>query len=49
MALLDKFFKKKPKEKNVVRFWQEFEQTRSLPKARRAKITSGWKIFCAAG
>lgn len=30
MALLDKFFKKKPKEKNVVRFWQEFEQHADL-------------------
>ena len=30
MALLDKLFKKKPKEKNVVRFWKGFEEHADL-------------------
>ena len=30
MALLDKLFKRKPKEKNAVRFWQEFERHADL-------------------
>ncbi len=30
MALFDKLFKRKPKEKNAVRFWEDFEQHAEL-------------------